>query len=276
MTSAFEWNGRVGDVWAEEWRRTDRSFGELSRQLDAAILAAAPDSGDAIDIGCGAGGTSIALATARPRLTVTGVDLSAALVAIAAERANGVSNLSFRVGDARDLPHAAADLLVSRHGVMFFDDPVAGFAALHGASKPDARLVFSCFRSRADNDWVTMAEAAMGIESAAPAGYAPGPFGLADRDFTAAVLRDAGWRDAQARAADFTYVAGAGDDPVADALSFFSRIGPAARAMADAPPERRAAMRDSLRTALADHLHDGAVTFRAAAWIWSATAGERP
>ena len=90
------------------------------------------------------------------------------------------------------------------------------------------------------------------------------------------MLRDAGWRDADARAVDYAYVAGTGDDPVADALSFFSRIGPAARAMADAAPDRRAAMCDSLWSALADHLHDGAVTFPAAAWIWSATAGERP
>lgn len=276
MTSAFEWNGRVGDVWAAEWRRTDRSFGELSRRLDAAILEAAPDGGSAIDIGCGAGGTSIALATARPHLAVTGVDLSAALVAIATERAAGIANLSFRVGDARALPQAAANLLFSRHGVMFFDDPVAGFAALRAAAKPGARLVFSCFLSRADNPWALVADAVTGDQGAGSTGYAPGPFAFADRDFAAGVLRDAGWRDAEARAVDYDYVAGAGGDPVADAMSFFSRIGPAARGMADAAPERRAAMREKLRAALSDHVHDGAVTFPAGAWIWSATAGERP
>lgn len=276
MTSAFEWNGRVGDVWAEEWRRTDRSFGDLSRQLDDAILAAAPDKGTAIDIGCGAGSTSIALATARPRLAVTGVDLSPALVAIATERAAGIANLSFRVGDARDLPRAAVELLFSRHGVMFFDDPVAGFAALRAAAKPGARLVFSCFRSRADNQWAVVADALTGNGDTSSTGYAPGPFAFADQDFTAGILRDAGWRDAEARAVDYDYVAGAGDDPLADAMSFFSRIGPAARAMADAPPDRRATMKEKLRATLTDHLHDGAVTFRGAAWIWSATAGERP
>ncbi|HEX4693543.1 class I SAM-dependent methyltransferase [Sphingomonas sp.] len=276
MTSAFEWNGRVGDVWAEEWRRTDRSFTDLSRQLDAAILEAAPESGAAIDIGCGAGGTSIALATARPRLAVVGVDLSPALVAIAAERAQGIDNLSFRVGDARDLPHASADFLFSRHGVMFFDDPVAGFAALRAVARPGARLVFSCFRARADNQWALTAEAAVGNSGAPTTTYAPGPFALADRDFTARVLREAGWRDPEARSADFAYVAGAGDDPVADAMSFFSRIGPAARALAAAPPDRRAAMRDKLAAALADHVTNGTVTFRGAAWIWSAIAGERP
>jgi len=38
MTSAGDWTGRVGHVWAAEWRRTDRSFADLARHLDAAIV----------------------------------------------------------------------------------------------------------------------------------------------------------------------------------------------------------------------------------------------
>lgn len=274
MTSSFDWTGRVGDVWAEEWQRTDRSFGDLSRHLNAAILAAAPEAGKAIDIGCGAGGTSIALATARPDLIVEGVDLSPALVEIAAERGGDLANLSFRVADARSLGGADADLLVSRHGVMFFDDPVAGLAAMGDATRPGARLVFSCFRSRAENQWSEVVDAAVGNTGGAPSGYAPGPFGFADRAFTAAVLAKAGWTDATAHPIDYTHVAGDGTDPVEDALGFFSRIGPAARAIIDAAPDRREAMRASLRATLAEHVHDGAVTFRAGAWIWTAHKGE--
>ena len=87
MTFANDWAGAVGDVWADEWQRTDRGFAAMTSHLDAAILAAAPQQGRAIDIGCGAGGTSIALAKARPGLTVTGIDLSSALVDTARSRA---------------------------------------------------------------------------------------------------------------------------------------------------------------------------------------------
>ena len=274
MTSSFDWTGRVGDVWADEWRRTDRSFADMSRHLDAAILSAAPEAGKAIDIGCGAGGTSIALATARPGLAVTGIDLSPSLIAIATERGAAHANLSFRVADARSLAGSGADLLFSRHGVMFFDDPVAGFADLRSATRPGGRIVFSCFRPRADNSWALVVDEAVGNDNSPPAGYAPGPYGLADRDFTANMLAEAGWTGATPQAVDFTYVGGAGDDPVEDALGFFSRIGSAARAMADATPERRDKMRDALRAALARHVHDGAVTFFAGAWIWTATNGE--
>jgi SAM-dependent methyltransferase len=274
MTSVLDWTGRTGDAWADEWQRTDRSLAELGVRLNAAILAAGPEQGIALDIGCGAGGTALALAAARPGLSITGVDLSPALVDTAGTRAADIGNLRFEVADARDLGEPGADLLFSRHGVMFFDDPVAGFTALRKAAAPGATLVFSCFRARAANQWALVLEAAVGSGSATPAGYAPGPFGLADPDFTGDILARAGWREAAAQAVDFRYVAGAGADPVEDALDFFSRIGPAARAIADAPPDRRGAMRDSVRTALRGHLADGAVTFGAGAWIWTATAGE--
>lgn len=274
MTVGLEWSGRTGDVWADEWQRTDRSFAGLSRQLDAAILAAAPASGTALDIGSGAGGTSIALATARPDLAITGIDLSTALVEIARERGAELPNLRFEVGDAQALGLRDADLLFSRHGVMFFADPVAGFFALRSAAKPGARLVFSCFRPHACNAWFLATEAAIGARTPTPSDYVPGPFGLADHDFTAAMLAQAGWTNATAAIADFEYVAGAGEDPVADALSYFLRIGPAARAIAAAPPERHAELRDALGAMLATHARDGTVTFAASAWIWTATAGE--
>ena len=72
MTTAGEWSGGVGAAWAASWTQTDLSFAGLSPQLDAAILAAAPPGeARAIDLGCGAGATSIALATARPDLAST-------------------------------------------------------------------------------------------------------------------------------------------------------------------------------------------------------------
>lgn len=274
MTASFDWTGRSGDAWADEWRRTDRALAGLSAYLDQAILAATPEAGSAIDIGCGAGGTSLALAIARPGLAITGIDISPALIAVARERAAGASNLTFRVADAAKLGSPGADLLISRHGVMFFDDPVAGFAALRAATRPGATMVFSCFRAHADNEWAVVADAAVGNGHSTPAAYAPGPFAFADHDFTLEMLTRAGWRNAAAQPIDFAYVAGAGDDPVDDALSFLSRIGPAARAIAEAPLERAGAMRDSLRAALAAHVRDRTVSFSGAAWIWTATNGE--
>lgn len=275
MTTNADWAGRVGDIWAREWQRTDRSFADLTPQLITAALDAAPERGRAVDLGCGAGETAIALATARPSLDVTGVDVSAELIAVARARGAGIANLTFLEGDTSRLdPDTAADLFLSRHGVMFFDDPVAALSAIRRAGAPGARLVFSCFRDVGLNPWSQLLDEP-GTRDASPStAYAPGPFGFADRTVTAAILARAGWEGAAARPVDYTYIAGAGDNPADDAREFFSRIGPASRLLADASPDRRAFLLDRLAKALAEHERGGQVKFPAAAWIWTARAGE--
>ncbi len=269
-----DWQTRVGDVWAAEWRRTDRSFTHLSPRLDAAIRAAAPmGGGRVLDVGCGAGGTSLAIATARPDLAVTGVDLSPALVAIAAAR---VPQARFLVADAaQDRIDGGFDLIVSRHGVMFFADPVAAFRRLHDLAAPGASLVFSCFRDRRHNPWAgDLVADVTGTPPPAAAGYAPGPFGFADAEMVEDILTRAGWARPRAEAVDFAYVAGAGDDPVADALSYFGRIGPLAATLAAAGADDRARLHDRLAAALAHHRDGSCVQFPASAWLWRAEAGK--
>ncbi|MCD2314978.1 class I SAM-dependent methyltransferase [Sphingomonas sp. IC-11] len=279
MTAAPEWQTRVGDVWAAEWRRTDRSFAALSQLLDAAILAVAPDAGRAADLGCGAGVTSLALAAARPRLEIMGVDLSAALVAVAQERAaqHGLDNLRFVTGMVPQVlaPHAPFDLAVSRHGVMFFDDPVAAFRGIAAALRPGAPLVFSCFRSGAENPWASRTIAALGGRLDAPAGYAPGPFAFADREMVHQLLSDAGFADISVTPADYPYRAGEGTDPAADAADFFRRIGPVSRAIAEASEADRPALLERLRVVLAEQVAGDVLEFPAAAWIVTARAQGR-
>jgi SAM-dependent methyltransferase len=276
MTEAAQWRTDVGSVWAEEWARTDRSFAGVSAALDAAILAAAPETGEVLDIGCGAGGTSIALAKARPTLAVTGVDLSPDLVAVAQERGAALLNLRFQVADAADPPPpvlgTAHALAVSRHGVMFFAHPVAAFTAIRTLLAPGAPLVFSCFQAPARNPWASDVVEAITGEPLGASGDMPGPFAFADPDHVAAVLAEAGWSDASARDLDYTYIAGEGPDPVADAAEFLGRIGPGGRAMATLPEAERPAAHERLRALLERHVTGDTVAFPAAAWIWTARA----
>ena len=156
MTLSYDWAGPVRDAWAVEWRRTDLSFAGLSPHLDQAILAAAPETGTAVDIGCGAGGTSLALAAARPLLSVLGIDLSESLIETARSRASPYPNLSFRAGDATGVADLGGDLFFSRHVVMFFDEPKAAVTRLRAAASFFAKVAssaaasssFSTIRSR--------------------------------------------------------------------------------------------------------------------------------
>lgn len=273
MTNAFDWEGKVGDSWAAEWARTDRSFAELSKVLLDRIEQAARPQARILDIGCGAGETSIDVAHRLPGADVRGIDLSAALVETAKRRTDAVR---FEAADATAWSGGEwkPDLLVSRHGVMFFDDPVGAFSHFREIAAPDARLVFSCFRSPGDNGWASEIQAL--LPSGPPADPdAPGPFAFADVERVTAILERAGWLDAEAEAVDFRYVAGAGSDPVADAMSFFSRIGPAARVLRDLAEAERADFFERLHPVLCNHLENGAVSFGAAAWIWTARLSGR-
>ncbi|MEE2915725.1 MAG: class I SAM-dependent methyltransferase [Pseudomonadota bacterium] len=277
MTGAQDWRGRVGETWAAEYRRTERAFSAIAQALDLTVAQHAPDKGRAVDIGCGAGSTAIALARARPDMTVTGIDLSVPLLSVAQSRADGIPRLQFVAGDARELLPSMAplDLLVSRHGVMFFDDPVAGFADMARAARGGAPLVFSCFRSRIENDWSGAVDRVLG--QAAPAdGHAPGPYALADRERTYRILHDAGWHRIAATPHDVRYFVGEGDDAVEDALAFYRRIGSAAAILAAVDGGERRRLEDALRDMLAARICGGAIAFTAAIWIWTATAaGER-
>ncbi len=272
---ASEWQGRVGQKWAAEWRRTDRSFSGLTDRLIS--RASSRPIKCVLDIGCGAGELSLALARGHSDAQIRGIDISEDLVAVAKERAENLPNARFEVADASTWPGDGfePDLLVSRHGVMFFPDPVRSFAHLSRIAAPNARLIFSCFRDVSENIWASSITRLLPpgmVEE--PQSMVPGPFAFADRDAVSAMLTRAGWHDVAFEGVDFAYVAGAGEDPVGDALSYFLQIGPAARAAALLEPAEMEAFIERLHGFLASHLDGSLVILGAAAWIVSARSGE--
>src|SRR5690348_13654672 len=85
VTAKADWQGRAGEGWAAEAKRTDRRFGGLTDRLLARSRAFAFRHG--LDIGCGAGERSLALARGRRQARVGGVDVSPRLVEAARRRA---------------------------------------------------------------------------------------------------------------------------------------------------------------------------------------------
>jgi SAM-dependent methyltransferase len=270
MLAVTEWQGKTGEAWAEQWRRTDRTLAPLH---DALLARALPFDGRRIlDVGCGAGATSFAFADALPEAEVTGLDLSNALVEAARARIGNRANTRFVQGDASvwSPDDGKFELIVSRHGVMFFNDPVAAFSHLHGLA-PRGRLLFSCFRSAAENEWMTAMRSI--IERHAPEALAApqpeaGPFAFADPARVETILTGAGFATPLLEPFDFDFVAGAGEDPIEDAIAYFKRIGPMSRLLTAMESEdAKAAFRADLTDVAATHLQGDRIVFRAAAWL---------
>jgi SAM-dependent methyltransferase len=269
MTNMTDWQDAVGRSWAENYARTDRSFTGLTERLLDRIR---PLPGERVlDIGCGAGELSLAIARARPRAEVVGLDVSANLIAAARMRAGDRTRLRFVEGDAATWhdPTFSPDLFVSRHGVMFFDDPPAAFAHLDQIAAPGAELVFSCFRSPRENPWASGAVELLGLPPGDP--DAPGPFAFADPQRVEAILAKGGWQRLDCEPVDFAWIAGVGED----ALAFVTRIGPAAPALRAMGEAEREAAKDKLRKWFEDHRNGDLVAFGAAAWIVTAHSNRR-
>lgn len=276
MTSGADWQAGVGRNWAEMFRKTDRSFAGLTQRLLERIEGFPGQ--EVLDLGCGAGELALAVARMRPLARVTGLDISEDLLAAARQRAGERSQVRFELADAaRWQPQGGSpDLLVSRHGVMFFDQPAPAFAHLRELSAPRANLVFSCFRDLRENGWASQIASLLPqspAPSSPPPQYAPGPFAFSDPDFVRAILAEAGWTSIAFEAFDFAYVAGQGEDAVGDAEDFFSRIGPFAAAMRECDADGLQHLRHHLRALLDRNCSDGLVVFPAAAWIVTARNG---
>jgi SAM-dependent methyltransferase len=83
----------------------EQSMGRWSRRLARAFLdfAAIGSPKTVLDVGCGTGSLTFAVAASTPQATVTGLDYSQAYLDFAASRASGDQRLSFEQGDAAAL-----------------------------------------------------------------------------------------------------------------------------------------------------------------------------
>ena len=192
---ARAWDGNEGAYWA----RNADGFEQAVARYDPHLLSAAGIAPTArvLDVGCGTGSTTRAIARVAAAGTVLGVDLSARMIEVARERAarDGIGNVVFEQSDAQIQPFAAAsvDVAVSRTGTMFFGDPAAAYAKLARALVPGGRLAMVVWQPPSDNEWIIAIGAALaaGRDLPAPPPEAPGPFSMSDPDRVRGLLEGA-------------------------------------------------------------------------------------
>ena len=266
---AAYWNDAAGPTWADLQAPLDRQLAPLGR---AAMAVLAPTPGERVlDIGCGAGATSLQLAQAvSPGGEVMGADISRPLLEVARQRASAIAGLSFVEADAQTYPFAAAtfDAVFSRFGVMFFADPTAAFANIRRALKPGGRLAFVCWRTPAENPIMTLPMAAALAHlppPAPPEPGAPGPFAFADPERVRTILGTAGFTDIAVTPHNEKIGGGDLDTVVGLAL----KVGPLG-AMLREHPDQRDTVIASVRAALAAHNGPDGVKLDSATWIVTA------
>jgi SAM-dependent methyltransferase len=266
------WNDAAGETWATLQERLDNQIEPLGM---AAIAALAPKAGErVIDIGCGCGQTTMALAGRVGAVgSVLGVDVSRPMLAVARRRLaeQGLAQASLIEADAQTeaFEPEAFDAAFSRFGVMFFSDPTAAFANILKGLKHEGRLGFVCWRAFAENPWmgVPMAAALHLLPEPPPPldPLAPGPFAFADRNRLHAILSDAGYADITIAPQDREI----GSKTLDQAVEVALKVGPLGKVLRE-QPDRAAAVVGSIREALSAHLTPEGVRLDSATWIVSA------
>lgn len=267
---AMWWNDEAGHRWVKMNRELDAELEPLGvAVMDRLELT---PGARVVDVGCGAGATSIALAAKVRPGDVLGIDISGPLLSHARSRASAIANLRFEQADAQT--HAfepkAFDVVFSRFGVMFFADPVAAFRNLRTALRDNGQLGFICWRDMGENpSFMLPLQAALPLLPAPPTfpePGAPGPFAFADRSRIHDILQRAGYANISIAAHDSEIVfAGCAD--IDGAVELAMQVGPLSRALGGIDDSTRADVRAAVRDAFGPYHGPLGVKLSAATWI---------
>ena len=263
---AILWNGSAGQAWVDSQQILDRMFKPFEDLLVRAVAASARD---VLDVGCGTGDTTLAIARQRAgECRCVGIDISEPMISLARTRAEE-ENLSVTYILANAQTHefepAVFDMIVSRFGVMFFDDSVRAFANLRRAARRDAALRFIAWRSAAENPFMTTAErAAADLLPNLPNRKldGPGQFAFADQRRIHHVLDASGWVEIDIRPLDVVCTL-----PETQLVPYFTRLGPVGALLQRTDDRTRMHVIEVVRAAFDPYVFGDGVRFTAACWM---------
>jgi ubiquinone/menaquinone biosynthesis C-methylase UbiE len=269
------WNGVAGRSWVEAQDFLDHVFKPLEDLLVDAVVAGS--GGRVLDVGCGTGSTTLAVARlAGAKDRCVGIDVSEPMIAAARARAQREALLAvFIRADAQTyrFESASFDMIISRFGVMFFDNFVDAFANLRRAAADNAELRLVAWRSAVENPFMTTAErAASALLPNIPVRQpdAPGQFAFAARQRVYRILEESGWAEIDIQPIDVSCTF-----PEKDLVGYLTRFGPLGRILPEVDEQTRTQVIETVRPAFDPYVHGADVHFDAACWTIGARAATR-
>ncbi len=257
-----QWGEISGPAWVEHQHLFDRMLSSITGHLLEAITV---EHGQRfLDIGCGTGTFTAALADRGAR--VVGADISESMLVGARDR---FPDLEFVHADAQlDDLGGPYDQIVSRFGVMFFDDPVAAFTNIGRAASDGTTLTFVCWRGPQENLAITAGGRKL-MEPTPLDPTAPGPMSFADAARVRGILIDAGWSAIEIDPLDTVsrFDLTDGDDGVDGRMALLMESETGRRFHATVAESDRGPALAAARADVETFLVDGHVELPAACWI---------
>jgi SAM-dependent methyltransferase len=237
-----EWEAHFSASWLDHADHLEAQLAAVDPRL---FVAAALTSGmRVLDVGCGRGATTAAVAAAvGPTGRAVGVDLAGPLINAAQELHGDVAEWLHADAQTYRFQPQAFDVVLSRFGVMFFTDPIAALNNLLRATTPAGRLVVTVWQPR-DRSELHRRPPEVAITAARELGYElprgpsdGGPFAYGVESHVLALLADAGWHRPRFTPHELPfYVGGPGTSP-SQATALNIATGTLKPLLVDAPTE---------------------------------------
>jgi SAM-dependent methyltransferase len=201
--AASDWAGARGEKWRGQVDGMEATLAPIDEPLISALHLDRPHT--IADVGCGGGGTTLQIQRRAPAGSVVhGYDISPALIELARSRIQSADDtISFEIANVATAvpPSRPYDRLLSRFGIMFYDDPPAAFANLARWLAPGGRFAFAAWDRPLNNPWFsTVREVVAEIIELPPLDPdAPGPFRYGVADTLLGLLDRAGFTELEVR-----------------------------------------------------------------------------
>jgi ubiquinone/menaquinone biosynthesis C-methylase UbiE len=131
---------------------------------DLAARARSLEPGSVLEVACGTGVVTRALASSLPEAcTITATDLNEAMIAHA-ERVGTSRPVTWRQADVMELPHAdhTFDVVACQFSAMFFPDRAAAYREIRRVLRPGGTFLFSVWNAIEDNEFADVVTRAVG------------------------------------------------------------------------------------------------------------------
>ena len=193
------WNKGIGQKWVKEDNSMNERFTILTKEF---FKRAKIEKGDKVlDIGCGSGITSFETSKILGNDGyVLGADISKILLDLAEKNYSNIKNLEFKYCDVQnyEFEKNSFSKVISRFGVMFFENPIKAFKNINNAIQEGGSLHFVCWTNVMENEFFTAA--ANIIIRHLDRGFpeltrAPGPFAFSEKKYVKEILNAAGFEN---------------------------------------------------------------------------------
>ena len=193
------WNKGIGQKWVKKDNSMNERFAILTEEFFARANIIKNDK--VLDIGCGGGITSFeASKLVGKDGYVLGADISNILLDLARRNYSNIANLEFKYCDVQNynFEKNVFSKVISRFGVMFFENPIAAFKNIYNSIQDGGSLHFVCWTNVMENEFFTAAANVIikHLNREFPEiTQAPGPFAFSEKKYVKQILNASGFKN---------------------------------------------------------------------------------